>query len=85
MPSCSAMSHGPSSKNATTGSMTSANTFKGSDIHLSSDWDLATLPNKSFVSRRCSRCSSNLFEHLASLTGGMACSRLEDPHSKAPD
>jgi hypothetical protein len=37
-------------KDAITGSITSATTFKSSDIHLPSDWDLATLPNKSFVS-----------------------------------
>ena len=28
----------------------SVTTFKSRDIHLPSDWDLATLPNKSFVS-----------------------------------
>jgi hypothetical protein len=37
-------------KDAITGSITSATTFRSSDIHLPSDWDLATLPNKSFVS-----------------------------------
>jgi hypothetical protein len=42
--------HAPSSKDAITGPITSATTFKSSDIHLPSDWDLATLPNKSFVS-----------------------------------
>jgi hypothetical protein len=25
-------------------------TFKSNDLHLPADWDLATLPNKSFVS-----------------------------------
>ncbi len=55
--------------------------FKSSDIHLPADWDLATLPNKSFVSRRCSRCSSNLFEHLASLPGAGG----GKVHHQAPD
>ena len=30
---------------------------------------MARLPNKSFVSRRCSRCSSNLFDHLGWVRG----------------
>ena len=44
------VSHRPSSKDAITGSIPSATTFKSRDIHLPSDWDLARLPNKSFVS-----------------------------------
>ena len=49
-PICSAMPDRPSSKDAITGSIPSATTFKSRDIHLPSDWDLARLPNKSFVS-----------------------------------
>ena len=37
-------------EDAITGSISSATTFKSSDIHVPSDRDLATLPNKSFVS-----------------------------------
>jgi hypothetical protein len=44
------LTHRPSSKDAIRGSIPAATAFKSRDIHLPSDWDLARLPNKSFVS-----------------------------------